>query len=93
MDLLSCVGVIDHIDADALSNSGSQQRSGELTVVRGSYYGSTASAVTVGQLNLTLAYVQHMNSGIRCKGQRAEAAAGGREPRQLQKGPASEQAG
>jgi hypothetical protein len=88
MDLLSCVGVIDHIDADALSNSGAQHRPRELTVV-----GSGYKPVTTAQLNLTLAYAQHMNSRVRSAGKRAEATAGGREPRQLQKGPASEQAG
>jgi hypothetical protein len=88
VNLFRCVGFVDHIDADALSNSGAQHGARELTVV-----GSGYKSVTRRYFNLTLADAQHMNIRIRSAGQRAEATAGRREPRQLQKGPASEQAG
>ena len=88
MDQLGGVGFIKHMDANALSNSGPQHGPRELIVV-----GSGYKSVIFPQLNLTPADTQDMNNRFRGKHQGAEARARHREARQLQEGPASEQAG
>jgi hypothetical protein len=88
MNLLSCIRLVEHIDPHGHSNSRAQHRPRELTVV-----GSGYKTVTRAQLDLTLADAQHMHCGFRTKTERTEAGARRGEPRQLQEGPASEQAG
>jgi hypothetical protein len=91
MDLLGGVGFIADIDTNPLSNSRSQHRPGELTVVRSGYYLSALLRVIRRQLNLTLADMQHVNISFPGHGHRKRAQ--GYKPRQLKEGPASEQAG
>ena len=90
MDPLGGVGFIEDFDADALSNSHPQHGARELIVVGSGYYLSTIPGVTVPQLNLTLADTQYMTTArLLGKHKRAQ----GQKARQLQEGPASEQAG
>jgi hypothetical protein len=86
MDPLGGIGFIEHIDVHPLANSGPQHRPRELIVVRGSYYLSSMLAVTLSQLDLTLADAQHVPAGFPGKSKRIQ----DEEARQLQKGPASE---
>jgi len=89
VNLLGGVGFIEYIDAHALPNSRPQYRPRELTVVGSGDYLSTIPGVTGRQLNFAFPDAQRIGARLPGKREGTE----GEDARQLQKRPASEQAG